>query len=52
MYIIKTYICKTTSLSESVITAMLVLENDTCNIVAKTFINHENLSQCKLIKTL
>ena len=31
-------------------TALLVLENDTHNIVAKTFINHENL--CKLIQTL
>ena len=30
--------------------ALLVLENDTHNIVAKTFINHENL--CKLIQTL
>ena len=31
-------------------TELLVLENDTHNIVAKTFINHENL--CKLIQTL
>ena len=31
-------------------TALFVLENDTHNIVAKTFINHENL--CKLIQTL
>ena len=31
-------------------TVLLVLENDTHNIVAKTFINHENL--CKLIQTL